>query len=329
MTYFSIILPIHNAEDFINKSLDSIINQSFHDFEVICVNDGSTDSSLQILSTYNDPRIRVISQPNQGLSAARNTGLEIATGKYILFLDADDWLNFNTCQILYEKTLAEQNADIILFSFKLHQNDLIRSYKMPNYPDLKAIETTTVEFYSNPKIFMDFDFVAWDKAYKNTFIQQHNLKFEHSIFMAEDRVFSINLFVKNPNITFLDDTLYNYRLRNDSQSRKNYDFILPNMIKAFLHIEEQEYFYANTIYMQTLIIKVFLRDLLFWLVSTNEKAKLDACHTHINHFFTIIKKYRKHNLHLLDVFKELKHKVSILRKKLLIEQIKLKIKTLI
>ena len=94
---FSIIIPVYNVEKFLRESLDSIVAQTFKDFEVICVNDGSTDNSLEILKEYanNDSRIKVISQENQGQGVARNNAIDIAQGKYLLFVDPDDFIESN------------------------------------------------------------------------------------------------------------------------------------------------------------------------------------------------------------------------------------------
>ena len=88
----SIIIPVYNVEKYLPKCLDSILNQSFKDFEIICINDGSSDNSLKILEEYKDKRIIIINKENAGSGVARNAGLEIAKGEYIFFVDGDDWL---------------------------------------------------------------------------------------------------------------------------------------------------------------------------------------------------------------------------------------------
>ena len=97
---FSIIVPVYNVEKFLRESLDSIVAQTFKDFEVICVNDGSTDNSLDILEEYakNDSRIKIISQENQGQGIARNKAIDIAQGRYLLFVDPDDWIETNALE---------------------------------------------------------------------------------------------------------------------------------------------------------------------------------------------------------------------------------------
>ena len=112
----SVIIPVYNVEQYLSKCLESIINQTLQDIEIICINDGSTDNSLQILEEYaqKDSRMIVINQENQGVGVARNKGLEIARGDYIWFVDSDDYVERNGLDYVYEKS-KENNADIVCF----------------------------------------------------------------------------------------------------------------------------------------------------------------------------------------------------------------------
>ena len=112
---FSIIIPVYNVENYLRDCLDSMLNQSFADWEAICVNDGSTDGSSTILDDLasKDSRVTVISQPNGGLSAARNTGLKAAQGDFVLFLDSDDWLEPDALKILSDNLKDE---DLLCFN---------------------------------------------------------------------------------------------------------------------------------------------------------------------------------------------------------------------
>ena len=103
MVKISLIIPIYNEEKYLEECLDSVLNQTFTDFEIICINDGSTDSSLKILEKYKSisDKLKVITQENRGLGHARNRGLEIAKGEYICFLDGDDWLAKEAFEKLY------------------------------------------------------------------------------------------------------------------------------------------------------------------------------------------------------------------------------------
>ena len=116
----SIIIAAYNIEDYINRCLNSIVNQSFKDIEIIVVNDGSTDNTINIINNFakNDVRIKVIDKKNGGLIEARKSGLARASGEYILFLDGDDWLHIEAIEKLY-KEAKKDNFDIVLYNFYL------------------------------------------------------------------------------------------------------------------------------------------------------------------------------------------------------------------
>ena len=126
MVNVSVIIPVYNVEKYLARCLDTVLAQSFDgDFEVICVNDGSTDFSPKILEAYakSDSRIRVINRVNGGLSSARNVGMSVAKGDYFLFVDSDDWISTNTIEVLY-KNATENNSDIVLFGYVKANSDL-------------------------------------------------------------------------------------------------------------------------------------------------------------------------------------------------------------
>ena len=118
MPQISVVVPVYNVEKYLRECLDSLANQTFEDFEVICVNDGSDDSSLSILEEYasEDERFKIVSQENKGLSGARNTGMNYIKGRYLLFLDSDDWLELNALELLYNHANA-LNSEMVIFPY--------------------------------------------------------------------------------------------------------------------------------------------------------------------------------------------------------------------
>ena len=115
LPFFSIIIPVYNVEQYLQDCLNSVVKQYYIDYELICVNDGSTDGSLVVLEEYQQkyPQITIISQQNKGLSAARNAGIQAAKGDYLFFLDSDDWIEPNTLEMLARKQSGE---DLICFN---------------------------------------------------------------------------------------------------------------------------------------------------------------------------------------------------------------------
>ena len=120
MAKISVIIPVYNGEKYLSECLDSLVNQTFKDIEIICVNDCSKDSSLEILNSYaqKDNRIKIINQEtNQGQSIGRNIGIQASQGEYIMFIDQDDWYELNTCEEVYNQIKANDN-DLLLFNIK-------------------------------------------------------------------------------------------------------------------------------------------------------------------------------------------------------------------
>ncbi len=110
----SLIIPVYNTEKYLRQCLDSVISQTFKEFECICINDGSTDNSLPILQEYinKDIRFKLIDKKNEGVSVARNTGIQNATGKYIVFIDSDDWITKDYIEVLYN-TIEKYDCDLV------------------------------------------------------------------------------------------------------------------------------------------------------------------------------------------------------------------------
>ncbi|MBR6126526.1 glycosyltransferase family 2 protein, partial [bacterium] len=130
MAKVSIIIPVYNVEEYLEQCLESVKNQTYTDLEVLCINDGSTDNSLEILNRYahEDSRFMVFSQENLGVSAARNKGIDLSTGEYILFLDPDDWWSEDIVEKAVNKIEAE-NSEVVIFCSYYYKrgNELVRN----------------------------------------------------------------------------------------------------------------------------------------------------------------------------------------------------------
>ena len=155
----SVVLPVYNVANYLRKCLDSLVNQTFEDFEVICVNDGSTDLSLGILEGYalSDSRFKIISQENKGLSGARNTGIQHVQGKYVLFVDSDDWLEENALEELYNHVKGF-DSDITMFKFRYYNEDTNEFSENQNSKlEIIPESLTTSNFNYNDVFFVFFD----------------------------------------------------------------------------------------------------------------------------------------------------------------------------
>ena len=196
----SIIVPVYNVESYLKRCLESIINQTYKNIEIILIDDGSTDNSSSICDNYQeiDKRIKVIHQKNMGLSSARNKGLEIATGDYIWFIDSDDYIELNSLEVIIPYL---KKYDIVVFNYNEIINKKITKIKsFYNYND---IETKYLLSHCN----------AWNKIYKRELFNNNLFPEKH---IYEDLYLIPTLILKTNKIVFLDKYLYNYVQRNNS-----------------------------------------------------------------------------------------------------------------
>ena len=211
---FSLIIPVYNVEAYLRDCLDSVLNQTFADWEAVCVNDGSTDGSAAILDDYaaKDERLRVVSQANAGLSAARNAGMDAAKGDYILFLDSDDWLEDNALETIAN---ALQDEDLLCFSGRRYWETTGEF----NQPDLLTEQSFAdgMDYYSqNALLRRDFAFVCVVlRAYKRSFLLEKGLRFREGIF-HEDNLFTPLACYHATKVKVVNACLYDYRVRANS-----------------------------------------------------------------------------------------------------------------
>lgn len=214
MKKLSVIIPVYNVEEYLEECLNSVCNQTLTDIEIICVNDGATDNSGEILHTFakKDKRIQVIEQENAGLSAARNTGLKYATGEYITFLDSDDWISLDYYETLY-KSAKENDADIAVGNVLNYINAAKMSFSHAfkySFTDTKHIITE----YQDKQMLLQ-SCVVWHKLYKRSLIFDNRLQFYHGK-MVEDFPFTFMAVALANKIVRCPFTFLYYRQRETS-----------------------------------------------------------------------------------------------------------------
>ena len=218
MCDISVIIPVFNVSNYLNKCLDSVINQSFQNIEIICVNDGSTDNSLEILNEYaqKDKRIKIITQNNKGLGAARNVGLKYSSGKYIYFLDSDDYIDSTTLEKLYNNIISN-DSDVVLFKFQTFNGDNNIHKRGSEFRIDKIFgnieySNFTFNYKDVKKHVLNSAFSACLKLYKKDLIQ---FKFPENIFF-EDVLFHVKVMINASKISFVNEELYYYRSNENS-----------------------------------------------------------------------------------------------------------------
>lgn len=210
----SIIVPVYNAENVIEQTLQSLLTQTYTDFEVICVNDGSTDSSLERINTIagDDSRVVVLNQANAGVSVARNSGIAVANGDIAMFVDADDSLVSEACEFV-AKTFEEQQCDVLTFGLQVEppeaapvilKREMIPSDKVFNgfKPELLFKE------YSRP--------YACRTAVKMNLLKDHSIGFEPGVKLGEDQIFYFDIYPWSKKTVLSSRQLYIYNMRNES-----------------------------------------------------------------------------------------------------------------
>ena len=213
MTKVSVIIPTYNVEQYLGQCLDSVVNQTLKDIEIVCVDDGSSDNSLQILKDYaaKDNRIYVFQQKNQGAGAARNLGIEHSNGDYLYFMDGDDYLELDALEKVYQR-ITDKNADICVFKNGVyHQSTgVLESCRWEN-STLNVLDKETFNKYSIPEdLYLFCNVPAWIKMYKTSFIKDKNLKFQN-LRVCNDVYFNYMTLSLADSITFLDETLITWR----------------------------------------------------------------------------------------------------------------------
>ena len=213
----SVIVPVYNVERHLRRCIDSVIGQSFSDVELILIDDGSTDESGRICDDYRmrDNRIKVIHQENAGVSAARNAGLDIATGEYILFLDGDDALDLNTLEVC-TAALQRSDSDLVLFGFHLYGEKDGKAFFQKDIVYEEAVIASHEELLKDFSAYYQqgwFSFVT-DKLIRASLIHDHDIRFDGAFNVGgEDAVFMLALLPYIDSIKVLPDTFYQYYRR--------------------------------------------------------------------------------------------------------------------
>lgn len=210
----SIVVPIYNVEQYLERCIDSLIGQTYEDIEIVLVNDGSTDLSLDICKRYEqlDKRVVLVDKANGGLSDARNSGLKKATGEYVLFVDSDDFVDKKTCEQFVEKAIGW--PDIISGNAKVINGDKIsfmrRSMSEVDECDGRLFLERELR---NGTMYM----AAWLNLYKLSFLKDNNLVFEKGL-LHEDEEFTPRVFLKAKKVKNINFDFYNYIIRENSIS---------------------------------------------------------------------------------------------------------------
>ena len=266
----SIIITVYNCEKYIRECINSIINQTYKDIEIIIVDDGSTDDSYKICESIKDNRIKLFTHKNKGVSYSRNKGIAKSSGKFIMFVDSDDFLDKNTIEIMVSK-MNKHSLDLIYcnleyfdesrkyYPYKINKDLMLEN----NFDDIKKsiislnyLQKHSITNYGPIRC-------IGGKLYSSKIIKENNLKFNEDIFLLEDGLFNLNYLDYAKKVMYLNKPLYKYRQLTSSTSYKynenqlnQYDLIYEELQK---HLKDNSYYLSYYLNAFELISTYFFR----------------------------------------------------------------------
>lgn len=304
MPKVSVIIPVYNVEKYLVKCLESIVNQTFQDIEIICVNDGSNDNSLEILKEYaqRDERIVVISQENKGVSFARNVALDIAKGDYIAFCDSDDTFELDLIEKCYNE-ITSNGDDVVVFGMNILSKGVksVRSdisFLQDNSPYTKDIN-----------VIMELSHNVCNKLFKRDFIEKHSIRFIENIKTIEDGIFCIMCVLNDAKMRLFPLPLYNYIIDRNDSATNNKEDVVYNDIQSF-------YAFEKTGLLNNLDDEIFLALIKKFLLGLwgyyEDEAYTNIYKPQIRKFFGYLEKtYGRKRLRKLKLYKKFRNRVGI------------------
>lgn len=268
----SVIVPVYNAESYIETALSSLLMQSLNDIEIIIINDGSTDNSLPLIKKtlrniiYEKKQITLINRENKGVAATRNQGLKLAKGEYIIHFDSDDWVDKDWLKILYERAV-EDNSDIVICDY----------YSVYNKKKVYIQQQIHSSIQENIKLLLvgKISNMNWDKLVRRTIITENDIKYIENINMGEDFLLTLMSFFYSQKISHVSKGLYYYNKMNQSSLTFKYSEKSLNDINKATDIAEKFLIrnsYINKIKKEFDYFKLGVRN--FFIVHSNGNLKI-------------------------------------------------------
>ena len=247
MVDISIIVPIYNASKYLKKCLDSLVNQTKKELEFILINDGSTDDSESIIKSYEDDRIKYFKRSNHGIGKTRNFGINKSTGKYIMFLDSDDYLKSDACEVLY-KRIEKEKLDLVVCDFYRVNSNVLEE---------KIDDFKNTSLKDNPKLLLDINLAPWNKIYRSDLIKRNEIKFMEDL-KYEDAPFVALALLKSKKIGKVNKALVYYRVHERSETtvrdERIFDIIkIVDIIRGYF----KDYDWSSDV-VDTLTIKILV-----------------------------------------------------------------------
>lgn len=218
MAKVSLIVPIYNSQNYLEKCIKSLLNQTLKDIQIILINDGSTDGSEKIIKSFDDERIVYISKNNEGIGKTRNLGIDKATGEFLAFVDSDDYLNEHFCEYMYQKAVND-DCDLVVCDFFEDRNTLV-GIKFKDFKDTNLRET--------PELINNINLGPCNKLYKKSLFDDKSNRFEENL-KYEDAPFVVKMLLSANKIGKVNDYLTYYVIHSNSETtirdKRMYDIL--------------------------------------------------------------------------------------------------------
>ncbi|MCI6350044.1 MAG: glycosyltransferase [Tenericutes bacterium] len=218
MAKVSLIVPIYNSQNYLEKCIKSLLNQTLKDIQIILINDGSTDGSEKIIKSFDDERIVYISKNNEGIGKTRNLGIDKATGEFLAFVDSDDYLNEHFCEYMYQKAVND-DCDLVVCDFFENRNTLV-GIKFKDFKDTNLRET--------PELINNINLGPCNKLYKKSLFDDKSNRFEENL-KYEDAPFVVKMLLSANKIGKVNDYLTYYVIHSNSETtirdKRMYDIL--------------------------------------------------------------------------------------------------------
>ena len=234
MKLVSIIIPVYNSEKYISRCIESIINQSYKNLEILCIDDGSSDSSLNLIKDYanKDNRIKIYSQSNNGPSVARNYGLNIAIGDYIMFVDSDDYIHHNMVELLIN-SISRNNTMVLCNNMEIY-NDKSEDRELFENLNKDLNKNLVIEEIAKGKAGL-----VCGKLFNKSIVDKFNIRFKKDITMCEDQIFFLNIAMNCEEFIHIPKSLYYYDRCNENSITIKYNSnAMDNQLRVLTYIEE-------------------------------------------------------------------------------------------
>ncbi|MBD8071307.1 glycosyltransferase family 2 protein [Bacillus sp. PS06] len=318
----SVIIPVYNVENYLHRCVDSVLNQTFQEFEIILINDGSTDKSGGICDDYaqRDSRITVIHKKNARVAAARNDGLKMAKGKYVSFIDSDDWIEPEMFQRMITKA-DEYQLDFIMCDYKKRSDSYEQNKTQPIRSGFYSKENIVNELYKCLIMFDDIEFPPtisnWVCFFRAEFLKCYNLKYDEDIHYCEDSLFGSKVMYHANNFYYLKDHYYYNYFYNPNSTTNTYN---EQKWQSYLKINERlkKYFESTNEFDLSRQIKI---NMLYF--SLNELGQIKYSTNNFEQRINMVKQIMYHPK-VKEIFEDFKLPNVSWKTKLIILMIKFK-----